>query len=183
MSTDSSDAALVTATLAGHASAFETLVRRYRRVALLRARAITEDADAAEDVVQDAFIRVHDHLPLLRDRGQFGPWLMTAVRHHALNATRARHRRRLVPLDDSIPLAGGGAVDASIEAEEARSRIATALAQLSTRQREIFLLAEVEELSHEEIARLVGTTVLSSRRYLADARARLRSLLSVEEDR
>lgn len=165
-------------TLAGDVQGFETLVRRYRRVALARACAILSDPDDAEDVVQAAFIRVHDQLPLLREPDRVGPWIMTMVRNQALNADRGRRRQRTSALSAVDPPEARERSDDRVLRQDLRSELLRALAQLPPIQREVVLLADLEGCAHAEIARLLGVSVLMSRRHLSDARLRLRAILS-----
>ncbi len=167
-------------TLDGDERAFEVLVRRYRRVALARAVALVSDPAEAEDVVQEAFIRAHDGLSLLRDPARLGPWLMATVRNLALNAERTRKRRRIDAVDyrnvpDDRMLSDRTTLGGDLQAELLR-----ALLQLPTVQREVVLLSDLEGCAHAEIARLLGISVLMSRRHLSDARKRLRELLTIQ---
>src|SRR3954469_20967451 len=70
------DAALVRQAMGGGATAYEQLVRRWgaRVLAVCRAR-VRDDADAAEDLAQEALVRGWRALPTLDDAGRFGPWL------------------------------------------------------------------------------------------------------------
>ena len=178
VTTDLSDAQLVAWTLAGDARGFEILVRRYRRVALARACALVSDQADAEDVVQATFIRAHEQLPLLRDPERVGPWLMTMVRNQALNSERTRKRRRSAPVGDALPAQERDGADHFVLQQDVRTTLLRALSELSTIQREVVLLADLEGCAHAEIARLLGVSVLMSRRHLSDARIRLRAILS-----
>jgi RNA polymerase sigma factor (sigma-70 family) len=172
---------LVALTLAGDTRGFEMLVRRYRRVALARATALVVDPADAEDVVQEVFIRVHDQLALLRDPDRVGPWLMTMVRNLALNSARARRRQRTVPVEVDVQADPRYGADQRTLQRDLRTTLVRALAQLSTIQREVVLLADLEGCAHAEIARLLGLSVLMSRRHLSDARSRLRTILSQQD--
>jgi RNA polymerase sigma-70 factor (ECF subfamily) len=175
------DKALVVCTLDGDERSFEILVHRYRRVALARAMALLSDPEDAEDVVQDAFIEAHRLLSTLRDPARVGPWLMTAVRNRALNAARSVRRRRTVAIDDDIPASARGAADQQLARDDLRNELLQALRRLSSVQREVVLLADLEGCAHAEIARLLGIRVATSRRHLSDARHRLRDLLTPKD--
>src|ERR1700733_4323783 len=100
---EAGDDALVQRTLGGDATAYEALVRRYRRAAGARALAIVVDTYEAEDVAQEAFVQGYEQLATLRDGSRFEGWLLTIVHRRALNALRARKRRRTAALSDSLP--------------------------------------------------------------------------------
>jgi RNA polymerase sigma factor (sigma-70 family) len=95
-----------------------------------------------------------------------------------LNRLRTIRRRRLVPLDETIPAERTDAPVRELERADLRARLLSALSRLAPIQREIVLLADVEHWSHDRIARATGVSVLMSRRHLSDARRRLRDLLS-----
>lgn len=166
----------------GDPAAFEELVRRYedRLYGFLfhRVRAW------AEDVYQEAWMKVWSHLPRYEARERFGAWLFTIARNAAADAAEREGRRRGVPLDapgdegapiERVPGRGGPEEDA--EAGDLRARIDAALAALPPEQREVFLLREYGGLSFKEIAEAQGCplgTALARMRYaLAKLRERL----------
>lgn len=185
VATGDSDEVLVGRTLAGDSTAYSVLVRRYRRAALVRALSVVGDEFDAEDVAQESFVQAYDLLATCRDPSRFGAWLLTIVRRGALNRLRTIRRRRAAPLEPSLaadvdPKAGQRARDsasAHSERQELRGQLLAALAQLSPAQREVVLLADLEDWSHAEIADKTGLSVTMSRRHLSDARRRLRGLL------
>lgn len=183
MLTESSEAELVDRTLAGDTSGFAELVRRYRRAALARALAVLGEQPEAEDVAQDSFVQAYDQLGTCRDPARFGGWLLAIVHRTALNRVRSIKRRRAVPLDATRETAGdygsrpNDAVE-ELDRADVRSELLVALRQLSAVQREVVLLADLEEWSHAEIAEKTGLSITMSRRHLSDARRRLRSLLA-----
>jgi RNA polymerase sigma-70 factor (ECF subfamily) len=182
VATEQSDEGLVHRTLAGEQTAFAELVRRYRRAALARALAILGDPAEADDIAQEAFVHAYEQLATCRQPARFAAWFLTIVHRRSLNRLRTIRRRRLVPLEDTIP---DGDVEAplhDLESADLRTRLLAALARLAPIQREIVLLADVEHWSHDRIAAATGVSVLMSRRHLSDARRRLRTLLSPSID-
>lgn len=173
---DRGDDELVSATLDGDSAAFEALVRRHRRAAIARALAVVGEPADAEDVAQDAFVQAYEQLATCRERARFAAWLLTIVHRRALNHLRSVRRRRASPLDADLPATGRTAAD-DVERGELRHRLLAALRELPLVQREIVLLADLEEWSHARIAAVIGISVTMSRRHLSDARRRLRQLL------
>ena len=171
------DEELVRRTLAGDTGAFEVLVRRYRRAALARALAVLRDPADADDVAQESFVQAHQQLAVCADPARFGGWLLTIVHRRALNQARTIRRRRVVPLSDALPAAGADAPLEALHRAELRRELLAALEHLTSVQRAVVLLADVEHWSHDEIARSLGLSVLMSRRHLSDARKRLRGIL------
>jgi len=176
------DEALVHRTLAGAEDAFAVLVRRHRRAALARALALLGDPAEADDIAQEAFVHAYEQLATCRQPARFAAWLLTIVHRQSLNRLRTIRRRRLVPLDDSMPSEHSDAPVRMLERADLRARLLAALARLAPVQREIVLLADVEHWSHDRIAKAIGVSVLMSRRHLSDARRRLRDLLSPSND-
>ena len=83
-----SDHELVAMVVDGDANAFERLMRRYNQRLFRIARSILRDPDAAQDVVQDAYIRAYYKLPGYRPSGSFGAWLSRITVNEALMAKR-----------------------------------------------------------------------------------------------
>jgi len=180
---DDRDEDLVRRTLAGDAAAYGSLVRSYRRTALAHALAIVGDTFAAEDVAQDAFVQAYDQLATLRDHSRFAAWLLTIVRRRSLNALRSEKRRRAAPLTDAMPDRSAIAWDDAVATRTTRAALLAALSSLTPAQRTVVLLSDLEAWPHERIAKIVGCSVVMSRRHLSDARKRLRELLAQEEHR
>jgi RNA polymerase sigma-70 factor (ECF subfamily) len=178
VATELTDEELVFRTLAGEQDAFALLVRRHRRAALARALGLLGDPAEADDIAQDAFVHAYEQLATCRHPSRFASWLLTIVHRQSLNRLRTIRRRRLVPLDETIPAERTDAPVRELERADLRARLLSALSRLAPIQREIVLLADVEHWSHDRIARATGVSVLMSRRHLSDARRRLRDLLS-----
>lgn len=178
MATELTDEELVHRTLAGEQDAFAELVRRHRRAALARALGLLGDPAEADDIAQEAFVHAHEQLATCRHPSRFSAWLLTIVHRRSLNRLRSIRRRRLVPLDDTIPAERHDAPIRELERADLRARLVAALSRLAPIQREIVLLADIEHWSHDQIAQATGVSVLMSRRHLSDARRRLRDLLS-----
>ena len=182
MATELSDEQLVHRTLAGEHEAFAALVRRHRRAALARALGILGDPADADDIAQEAFMHAFEQLTTCRHPDRFAAWLLTIVQRRSLNRLRTIRRRRLVPLDETIPAARRDAPVQSLERADLRAKLLAALSRLAPIQREIVLLADVEHWPHDRIAAATGISVVMSRRHLSDARRRLRDLLSSSTD-
>src|SRR5262245_7681150 len=86
------DEEIVARVLAGEARLFELIMRRHNARVFRAARAILRDADEAEDVMQDAYVRAYEHLAEFGGRARFSTWLVKIAVHEAL--ARARKRRR-----------------------------------------------------------------------------------------
>ncbi|HWA59529.1 MAG TPA: sigma-70 family RNA polymerase sigma factor [Gemmatimonadales bacterium] len=158
-------------------AAFESLVRKYRRSALACAASILGEVGDAEDVVQDAMIQACERLGALRSPGQFGGWLMVAVRRRALNALRSPHRRRRAAIEEAGDAPAGTTPHEEYLAARRRQLVWAALAELPERERDVLILSDLDGLPHAEVAAILGISVFMSRRYLVKARRRARALL------
>jgi len=140
----------------------------------------TGDADLAEDIVQEAFVRLADHPPDAAEAVR--PWLFRAATTIAIDAHRTS-RRHLVLAErspDRLPMAEP-ALDPARAAEQAdlRGKVRAALDQLEARDRAILLMRE-EGFAHHEIADAVGTTTKSVGTMIARALDKLARHLDLD---
>ena len=131
--------ALVRGAQTGDEAAFERLVRRYYDQIHRWALARTGDPDDADDVVQEALVRLHRHLPSFDGRSQFTTWLYQVTRSAAGDLHRKRSRRQRLA-DKAVRLAGPAAEDPreveTTDERQAAGLVKTFLQELSERQRE-----------------------------------------------
>lgn len=180
---DLGDTELVHRYLAGSESAFAALMVRYQgRLHGFIAR-IIGDRDRAEDLVQEAFIRVARHLHRFDDTKKFSTWLYTIASNLAKNELRNRSRNPVVlfqaiaggraddddrPVDFEDP---GERPDARLERRELRAVIDAAVARLPRHHREAFVLRELEGRAYEEIAEITRANLGTVKSRLNRARA------------
>ena len=157
------DQQFVTEARAGSQAAFRTLVERHQRRVYGMALAMLKDPDAARDVVQDAFIKVHQHLPEFQGNSNFYTWLYRIAMNLCIDRTRRAKRFAQVEWNDEIAHEGEDAFAVSphrlgfdparaLEDKEIHSQVSKALDELSPSHRAVILLREVEGLSYKEIA-------------------------------
>lgn len=163
----------------GDREAFSRLYSLTRGAAYALALSLLRDGHEAQDVAQDAYVRVWESAPSYRSQGSPMAWLLTIVRN--LARTRLRQGGRQTTLDEeewnAIP------ADAPEVTPEDRAVLQEALARLGAEEREIVLLHAVTGLKHREIAALLEqplSTVLS--KYHRGLK-KLRSLMKGESDR
>jgi len=171
-----SDGDVVRAVLAGDAERYAELVSRYRdRYARYAARMLGS-RDAAEDAVQDAFIRAYDQLAQCRDPENFAGWFFLILRNRCF-AERRRSKREAVADVAQDDLPGPGRADRDAEQSETQELLARGVSELTVEQREVFVLKHVEDLSYEEIARRLGASIPSLKMRMHRAYDRLRERL------
>ncbi len=170
--------------LSGEAAAFETLVRKYNRMAGAIAFAIVRDFSAADDVVQEAFLKAYQSLGSLREVDKFRIWLAGIVRSRAIDWMRRRKTIRTVPLasddggeEDSGMEPCGPPTEDVVARKELREKILDAIESLPQEDRVVVVLKHMEGLSYKEIAEVTGTTVSAVESRLFRARQDLRKKL------
>jgi RNA polymerase sigma-70 factor (ECF subfamily) len=174
---EASDEAIVRAVLAGDTERYAVLVRRYRdRYARYAARML-DSVDAAEDAVQDAFVRAFDQLARCRSPERFAGWFFLILRNRCYAERRRTRRRGPAPETIANDLASGDRPDRETEQGELRQALYGALGVLTAEQREVFVLKHVEGLSYGEIAGLIGGSVPSLKMRMHRAYDRLRHAL------
>lgn len=146
-----SDVDLMLAVRRGDLDALDTLFARHHRRLYGFLVRLTGDRDAADDLVQDVFLRLLRFRESFRDDGQFVPWLFRIARN--LAADRYRDSRATLSIDhlnQSAPT-DSHALDSLIHLED-HEQLERALAALPRAQREVLLLRGVEQMSHRDIA-------------------------------
>ncbi|MCE2941279.1 MAG: sigma-70 family RNA polymerase sigma factor [Gemmatimonadota bacterium] len=186
---DLDDATLVRRYLAGTERAFAVLVTRYQsRLLNFIARTIG-DRDRAEDLVQEAFIRVARHLHRFDDTKKFSTWIYTIASNLAKNELRNRARSPLVlfqaltggrDADEDRPLEfedKSDTPDVQLERREMRAVVDAAVSRLPKHHREVFVLRELEGRPYEEIAEITRTNLGTVKSRLNRARASFAGLV------
>lgn len=170
------DHALVERSQAGDIAAFEALVRRHQGRAYGIAFQILRNREDAEEVAQEAFVRVYQSLSGFRREAQFSTWLYRIVVNLSTDRVRKRSRTGTeveVPLD----LAGGEDPAKGADQRRLREAIQAAVETLSEEHRLVILLREIEGLSYEEIAAACGCPVGTVMSRLFQARRKLQEKL------
>ena len=167
--------ALVRRAQHGDEGAFRDLYREHvGRIYALCLR-LTGDAAAAAERTQDAFIRAWERLRTFRGESAFATWLHRLAVNVVLMERRGsgRRERRVAPASDDPVYEQAATRPAAGE----RLDLEQAIAALPAGAREVFVLFDVEGYSHEEIARMCGIAVGTSKAQLFRARRLLREML------
>lgn len=157
------DAKLVQSFLDGEPRAFTELVMRYQTRLLNFIYRTIGDRERAEDLVQEAFVRVHRHLHRFDQNRKFSTWIYTIASNLAKNELRNRSRNPLVLFQsirkewepEARPLQfedTSARPDDLFRKRHLRELVEWAVAQLPEHHREVFVLRELEGKSYEEIA-------------------------------
>lgn len=170
---------LVRASRAGDRAAFDRLVLSHQRQAVGLALGILGNRDDAAEVVQEAFLKAHLGLGSLSQPERFRFWLLKIVANTALSRRRsARRHQILTRLFVASTVEKRATEPAEREREaELRGAIERALQRLSAKEAEAIALFGLDNLSHEEVGRIMGCSIGAVRWHVHRARKKLRVLL------
>jgi RNA polymerase sigma-70 factor (ECF subfamily) len=170
--------------------AFEELVTRYQHRLVAVMHHLVGNAEEAEDLAQEVFLRVYRSRLKYRPRSRFSTWLFTIANNLALNSLRSKQRKPVVPLNvsDSGPLGPrpaeqlvqdrGVGPGHQMQQQELAAVVRQALDQLNERQRMAVVLNKFEDMNYAEIAEVMGLTTKAIKSLLSRARMNLRAALS-----
>jgi RNA polymerase sigma-70 factor (ECF subfamily) len=177
------DRELVEQVLSGDREAFGKLVRKYNRMAGAISYGICGDFNAADDIVQEAFLKAYRCLGALKDPGRFKLWFAGIVRTKAIDFVRQRKSFWSIPSNvsggshfEGEPYNSEVAEDLFMR-EEFRSKILEAIRGLPEEDRLVITLKHMEGLSYKEIAEITESTESAVESRLFRARAALRKKL------
>jgi RNA polymerase sigma-70 factor, ECF subfamily len=179
---------LVDQARAGDTAAFGALITRYERRVYRMARQITQNDEDAEDVLQETFLKAFEHLGSFEGQSKFYTWLTRIAVNESLMKLRKRKSDRTVSLDENIetdeePIVREIAVwddtpELRYSQEEIREILDRAIESLKPIFRTVFVLRDVEELSTEETAEVLGLSIAAVKSRLLRARLQLREKLT-----
>ncbi len=184
MSPDTEDDRFIAGFLAGDSSAFDRLVRKHAAWATRFAVRLLRDRDAAEDVVQESFLRVYRSLANYRGTAAFRTYLYRVVLNAARDSASRSIRdegflesmRERARASEPTRFEEPGA---DVEGDELGGRVAALVARLPRAQRETLTLRVHEGLAYRDIAEVLGVSVNAVKGNLAAARSRLAQWLGI----
>ena len=145
--------------------AFEDSFRKLFRPLCMYAMHYVRDADVAEDIVEECFVRLLQRgFP---EGGRITSYIHASVRNQAIDYLRKNKSVRILPEDEEGLISDEEAFGASCE----ESRIWEALERLPLRRRQIFIMSRRDGMSHEEIAKELGISVRTVKNQISRALA------------
>ena len=185
---DTSELTLVQAAKKGDLEAFSDLVKRYDRNVFRIAQHITHNEEDAQDVVQEAFLKAYQNLDQFQGNSKFYTWLVRIAVNEALMKLRRRRTDRTVSIDEDVETEEGTmpreVADWSPNPEQlyGQSELSDILKKtiqgLPPGFRTVFVLRDVEGLSTEETAEMLGLSIPAVKSRLLRARLQLRERLA-----
>ncbi len=178
---------LIVRSLQGDLSAFRLLMESQQRFAFAVALPLLRNQENAREVVQEAFVRVWINLARYRQEVKFTTWLYKIVVNLCYDRMKMESRRNKIfgsigALFDGSDVAGSEDVHGQIEKADLRDHILSEAEKLPPKERLIFHLRDVQDLSIQEVAEIAGVSIASVKTNLCYARRRLRlALISMQE--
>lgn len=162
---EESDPSTIEAAKRGDLDAFDEIVRTYQVPIVRYLRGFVGDEHLAEEIAQDTFVRCFERLSGFEGRARFSTWLFRIAHNTAIDAVRARSRRRRLADEVSPPVPG---TDPALQVE-----LAAALGELSPKLREALLVIEVAGLRYREAAEVLGVPVGTVKSRVFQAREQM----------
>jgi len=164
----------------GEIGGLEYFVAHYQVKATRTAFLVIHDQARAEDVVQEAFVRIFQNSNRFDETRPFEPYLMRSVINAALNA--CRNDKRFVSMESNVDIVDGliseaTSVESQVEYWELRNGIMEALKQLPPRERAVIVQRYYLDMSEKEMALALDTAPGTVKWLLNAARNRLRDLM------
>lgn len=169
------DAALIAAAQAGDRHAIDELLARYEEHIYRFGLRMCGDEESAREVLQETMLAAFRNLPGFRGEAALSTWLFQIARSFCIKARRGV--RPIAPLDAEAP-AATPAPDMQLHARQIGQALVDAIAALPTEQREVLVLRDVEGLSAQEAAEVIGVEVGALKSRLHRARMALRTRLA-----
>lgn len=169
---------LVTQLQNGSLEALGNLYSRYNRMVYRTAYAITGDAEAAADLLQDVFLRLHRYAARIDTRRPLEPWLYRMTAN--LSYTWVKRRRWLRPLDEVAEWIAGekrNLLQHQAELNDERHQIRKAISSLPLQQRVVVVFYYINDLSLQEISEILDVPVGTVKSRLHYGRKSLKKLL------
>jgi RNA polymerase sigma-70 factor (ECF subfamily) len=177
---EESDSAAIVRVNAGDGDAYRTLVERYSRAIFRLAYRMTGNAQDAEDVVQETFLRAYRHLHRWEGCSSFSTWLYRIAANCSLDLIRSRKRHNEVDLAESRPdahEAPSPGPDRLLASSRIQECVAATLDELSHQERAAFVLRHFEGQSIDAISSALGVSGGAAKHTIFRAVQKLRRAL------
>lgn len=182
------DAALMLLVKQGDMDAFAELVNKYKQPVMNLVYRMLRDATEAEDLAQNVFLQMHRSAERYHVASRFSTWLFTIARNLCLNEIRRRSRHPADSMDAPHPEAEDQpwhqfedqkttSAPENLLQVELEQKVEQAVAELPENQRIALLLCRQEEMSYEEISKVLGCSLSATKSLIHRARETLKQKL------
>jgi len=168
--------------MAGNSKAFQMLVKAHQAFAYRVAYRFVGDANEAEDIVQEVFVKLWQHPNKYNQEVKLTTWLYRMLANRCLDflkSARARQLKNQVDIQDSYAVSGSITTDETLHNQELMKAIQEAAASLTPKQRTVFILRDLEDLPVDEVCEILSMTAGNVKSNLYYARKELSEKLKV----
>ncbi len=176
------DGELISRVKAGEMGAFDQLMRRYQQRIYYLALRMVGDHDSADDVVQEAFVRAYYGISKFKAGRPFYPWIYRIAMNLCINYLNQRTRQVRFPGDRELPreIPSQDVLsnpEKTVEGQETKERLEGAIDSLPPPQKAVLVLRTQENLSYEEISKVLRIPKGTVMSRLSRARDKLKEIL------
>jgi RNA polymerase sigma-70 factor (ECF subfamily) len=177
---ETQEALLLSLAKRGDLDAFEQIVMLHERRVFGLALRLTGSVEDAQDAMQETFIRMYRKIGQVSAGRSLGPWLYTVTVNVCRDMGRVRQRSRLIPMDEWTVRAAdpGETPEGLFSGREREGHLRAGLRTLPEKERAALLLREMEGLSTDEVARILGSSPATVRSQISTARVKLRKFFA-----
>lgn len=181
---NASDIEIINRCLAGDVNSFEILIERYKKIIYNTAFRMMGSREEAEDVSQEAFIRIYNSLAKYNPEYKFTTWALKVTTNLCLDNLRKR-KGETVPIDEGFELSDGrDTPEEEYIRKENQRLVQNAINKLPGKYKEFLVLFHQRNLSYQEIMDITGESLTIVKNRLYRARQMLKQeLLNVEKER
>ena len=173
------DYELASACQQGDKAAFQKLVKQYQEKVRGLVYSILNDPELIDDLTQEIFIKVYTSISRFEHRSSLSTWIYRIAVNHCRDEIRRKRIRRWFSLEkmELDPIAVGERTDGKMLQNEKIDMVRWGLSQISEKHRSIIVLKDFENLSYEEIARILDLELGTVKSRLNRARTALKEVL------
>lgn len=173
------DIDLVKEVKAGNRSAFSELVERHQKSIYRLALRFTRDHGTAEDIVQESFVKAYQKLNLFEERSSFKSWLFRIAINSSKNKIRGNRSNTTVDIENVV-VSVSSVTESNMEYREAQGIIHSEVEKLPYRQRVALTLRVYEDMSFQEIAKIMDCPYDTAKANYRHAILKLRKVLPLQ---
>lgn len=151
-----SDIELMLKFVKGDISAFEQILKKYKDIIINVAYRFVQNYSEAEDIAQEVFLKIYHSAKTYKPEAKFSTWVYKITVNLSLNYLRSRKHLPTVPLEETLEISEAVTPENNFEKKELTRRVKEALNSLPENQKLAVILKKYENLSYEEIGKIIG---------------------------